>query len=448
MEEQEKTQPTESELLAGGRRIAGRLTEAGFEAWFVGGCVRDQLLDLPLKDIDIATDATPDQAATLFPGSRFVGARFGVLIVNEGGINFEVTTFRRDGLYLNHRHPETVEFGTMEDDSRRRDFTINALYQDPTTGAIRDLVGGQSDLEGKLLRCVGDARLRFKEDALRLLRAVRFATRLDFQIEEQTWEAMCELAPTIEYISPERHREELTRILTGPAPGRGMRLMDECGLLHFVLPEIEALKGVEQGPQYHPEGDVFVHTCLVLDKLELKTPITVWAALLHDVGKPATSRRTGDRISFHGHESVGAKMARQIMRRFRASSDETHAISDIVASHMKFIDAQNMKRSTLRRFIGRETIDSDLALHRADALGSNGNLEYYKFVKDQIQEFAEQRRPPVPPPLLNGNDLIAMGYEPGSLLGIILAELQEKQLEEEITNITDARRWVLDNFPF
>lgn len=424
--------------------IVARLRAAGHEAFFVGGCVRDELLRLPLKDIDIATSAHPEQVAALFDSVKFVGQAFGVSLVNVGGHSFEVATFRKDGAYLNHRHPDSVSYGTIEDDAERRDFTVNALYEDPISGQIRDFVGGVLDMRARAIRCVGDPRRRFKEDALRLLRAVRFAARLGFIIERDTEFAMKELAPTIRYISPERQRDELSRILTGPNPTGAIRMMDDCGVLHFLLPEIEAMKGVEQGKLYHPEGDVFVHTLLVLEKIEPRTEAHAWAALLHDVGKPSTFAHNGPEggISFHEHEKVGAVMARQILERFRFSNEFIDTVSTLVARHMMFKDAAQMRRSTLRRFLGAPTIESDLALHRADCLGSWGGLDGYDFCRAKIAELAATATPALPPSLITGHDLMALGMKPGKAIGEMLRRIQEMQLEGELVTAEQAREWV------
>lgn len=441
--------PAEKErlLLEEGRAIVERLRKAGFVAYFVGGCVRDRLLGHSLKDIDIATDAKPEDVGRLFESSRFVGAKFGVALVRRQGLDFEVATFRKDGLYLNHRHPETVSYGTMEEDARRRDFTVNALYQDPVTEEVVDLAGGLEDLENRLLRCVGEPRQRFNEDALRLLRAIRFAVRMDFKIEDQTWLAMEELAPTIQYISPERQRDELTAILTGPNPARGLRLLDQSGLLHWLLPEIEAMKGVEQGKLWHPEGDVFEHTLLVLENVEPRNAVNAWAALLHDVGKPPTfDRDENGQITFHDHQAIGAEMAGEIMLRLRFPTREIEAVREIVRRHMIFKDVTRMRRSTLRRFLSAPTIEGDLAVHRADCLGSSGRLDYYDFCKEKLEEFAAGEEPMLPTPLINGHDLMAMGFQPGPALGQALSAVREKQLEGELAEKDQALEWVRREF--
>lgn len=438
------TSPSPEVLREGALEVARRLTGAGFQACFVGGCVRDQLLGLPIKDFDIATNARPEQVTPLFDGAKLVGAKFGVVLVRVVGIDYEVATFRRDGQYLDHRHPDTVSYGTMEDDVQRRDFTINALFMDPATRQVTDLVGGLPDLKAGVLRCVGEPGKRFNEDALRLLRAIRFAIRFGFEIEPLTWQAMREHAPTIQYVSPERQRVELTTILCGRNAGRAVRLMEESGLLHWLLPEIVALKGVEQGREFHPEGDVYTHTLLVLEAVEPRTVVNVWGALLHDVGKAATFRRDPEtrRISFHEHEEVGAAMAREILARLRFGNDEIEAIASVVSRHMMFLHVRQMKESTLRRFISAPTIENDLAVHRADCLGSNGKLDYWEEVRRRMSEFSQRAEPVIPAPLVTGNDLMALGYRPGPKLGAVLKAVGEKQLDGELRSKEDALCWL------
>ncbi len=426
-----------------------KLRDAGHEAWLVGGCVRDRLLGLELKDFDIATDARPERVRELFDDVRLVGAAFGVCMVRVGDHSLEVATFRRDGRYTDHRRPESVEYGTLEEDARRRDFTVNALYLDPVADVLLDPTGGREDLAAGTIRAVGDPATRFGEDALRLLRAVRFAARFGFRIEEGTWAAMCARAETIHHVSPERQRDELTRMLTGPNPSRAFRLMDECGLLAELLPEVAALHGVEQGRRFHPEGDVFVHTMHCLDNLEDPAPVRAWATLLHDVGKPQTFERRDDRIAFHRHEHVGAAMAGDICERFRFSSDEARRIRDIVARHMRFTSALEWKPSTMRRFIAADTIADDLAVHRADVLSSCGDLSGWQAVGEALA----RHRDPVtgqggmPAPLLTGDDLIAMGFSPGPVFRDILERVQEDQLDGRLETRDEALEFVRREYP-
>lgn len=423
--------------------VVARLREAGHTAYFVGGCVRDRLLALPVKDIDIASSARPEEVARLFEDVRFVGASFGVSLVRVEGFCFEVTTFRRDGRYLDHRHPESVSYGTIEDDAARRDFTVNALYHDPLEDQTIDLVGGVEDLNAKVLRAVGEPTKRFREDALRLLRAIRFATRLGFEVEKQTWSALCDQAPTIQFVSAERQRDELTAMLSGPSPVRAIALLDRSNLLHWLLPEIEAMKGVEQGKQYHPEGDVFVHTCLVLEKLEPRTPETAWAALLHDVGKPPTADTSRGKFTFYDHDKVGATMAVEILSRLRFSNDFIEHVSDVVRRHMMFKNITDMRQSTLRRFLAAPTIETDLAVHRADCLGSHGMLSNWEYANSAIKKLGEQSTPKLPDPLLRGDDLLAMGMKPGPALGDLLREAMDLQLEGEFADREHALAWAL-----
>ena len=353
-------------------RVLRRLQEAGHAAYFAGGCVRDQLRGAPPHDFDVATSARPEQVEALFPKrSDLVGKSFGVVIVRERSAFIEVATFRRDGVYADGRHPESVEFTTAEEDAQRRDFTVNALFWDPVQDRILDYVGGRADLEAKLLRAVGEPAKRFEEDKLRLLRAVRFASNLGFRIEACTWEAICRCAPQIESVSAERIRDELTKWLCGKDPACGLDLLDQSGLLARLLPEVAAQKGVDQPPEFHPEGDVFAHVRLMLTHLCDADPILAWSVLLHDIGKPPT--RTVDetgRIRFNGHESKGAQMAEELLTRLRFSNAQSAAICACVLNHMTFKDVPQMRTATLKRLLGRETILPELELHRIDCLSS------------------------------------------------------------------------------
>lgn len=431
MSDERSTVSLDSAALA----LVHHLRRNGHTALWVGGCVRDRLLGLPLKDIDIATEARPERLAELFDGVRLVGAQFGVALVPCEGHWFEVATFRRDGRYVDLRRPESVTFGSLEDDARRRDFTINALYFDPVDDRVIDLVGGRDDLAARRVRTVGDPAARFGEDALRLLRAVRFAARLGFEIDPPTWSAIVERAATAAALAPERVRDELTAMLTGPAPGRALRLLDDSGLLAVVLPEVLALKGCAQSPDWHPEGDVFVHTLLALDHLDPRTPLAAWGTLLHDIAKPATRYVWPDgRITFYGHERVGADMAEAICTRLRFSADDTAHVAALVARHMRFMSAAEWNRATMRRFLAADTIDDDLAVHRADCLASHGNLSAWRLVS---AELAARRSGPgveLPPPLVTGSDLIAMGHKPGPGFRFVLEQLAEAQLNGELTD--------------
>lgn len=415
------------------RHVCATLRAHGYRAYFVGGCVRDRLLGLPVKDFDVATDAPPERLRRLFPRVDLVGASFGVVLVRDSGHSIEVATFRKDGNYVDFRHPSHVEPGTMEEDAARRDFTINALYYDPEREETIDLVGGLEDLRTRTLRAVGDPAKRFHEDALRLLRAVRFAARYGLALDPATRDAIHDLAPNVEFLKAERIREELNRMFLAPTAPRALELLAELQLLPWVLPEIDAMRGVEQGRRFHPEGDVFAHTCRVLGIVEPRTVETVWAALLHDVGKPPTYRRDEHgNIHFTRHEHVGADMARAILARLKFSNAELERIVTLVARHMEFMTVTEMRESTLRRFIGAPEFEELLQLHRADCLGSNGRLDYYDFLRRKQEEFAHPQAPALPPPLVNGHDLQELGMQPGRAIGALLRELYDAQLEGRI----------------
>jgi len=422
-----------AEMLSGSLEICRALNARGFEAFWVGGAVRDALLGKPIKDIDIATNATPDQVVPIFPNAKLVGASFGVTIVQVGAHTFDVATFRKDGIYVDARRPESVEFGSRMDDVRRRDFTMNALYLNPITGEIFDPEGGVADIRAQQVRCVGSAKARFKEDALRLLRAVRFAARFNFKVEAETLEAIQVLAPSVQYISGERVRDELNHMFTADMPSRAVRMLDECGILEWILPEVVAMKGVEQGALHHPEGDVFVHTLLALDMHEPKSVPLAWAVLLHDVAKPVTFWRWEDGgISFHEHEKIGAEMAGVIMNRLRFSREDIETVQTLISRHMMFLSVTKMRRSTLRRFIGSPTIQLDLALHRADCMGSTRKLDYYEFVRKALAEYVERNEHPVTKPLITGDDLIRLGIKPSPALGSILHTVHDAELEGDV----------------
>lgn len=442
-------------LYEAAREIVRRLADAGHQACFVGGFVRNWLLGQPIEDIDIATSATPDEVACIFRMAKSVGAHFGVMLVTSDGHVFEVATFRSEGGYVDRRHPAQVRFGRLDEDVCRRDFTVNAMYYDPLAACVIDLAGGRADLEARVLRTVGEAGQRFAEDALRLMRAVRFAVRYGLAIEPQTREAIVEHAAGLAGISAERVAEELGRILTGPNPGRAMTLMSELGLWRHVIPEIEAMHGCRQPPNFHPEGDVFVHTALVLDHLRetwladhagQEPPLELaLAALLHDVGKPPTfSQAEGDRIRFNEHQSIGAEMADAICRRLRLSNTLRARVCDLVAGHMRFMDAQRMKLSRLRQFLGQERFALHLALHRADCLASHGKLDNYEFCLSERERLAgeDAAQALLPPPLIDGHDLKAMGLTPGPVFAELLEAVREEQLEGHLVTRDDALAWV------
>lgn len=415
---------------------------AGHEALLAGGCVRDYLLGREPKDHDVATSATPQQVLQLFPGALTVGAHFGVVIVRRGDEQVEVATFRTDGSYKDGRRPESVTFSTAEEDARRRDFTVNGLFRDPVDDRILDYVGGRADLEARLLRAIGDPMRRFEEDRLRLLRAVRFATVLGFEIEPETWRAVKASAHLLPTVSAERIRDEFVKILLHPCRQRGFDLLVESGLMAGILPEVLALKGVQQPPQWHPEGDVFVHTRLMLGLLPEEASLTlVLGVLLHDIAKPATFTVDEDgRIRFNGHDKRGAEMAGEILRRMKFSNEVIEAVQPVVEHHMSFKDVTRMRQSTLKRMMARPTWPDELALHRVDCLGSNGMLDNYEFMVRKAGEFSSE--PLIPRPLLSGHDLIALGWKPGKGVGQALSALQDAQLEGLVSTREDALEWL------
>lgn len=416
--------------------IVAALRKQGYLAWLVGGCVRDELLGIEPKDYDVATSARPDEVLALFPHAERIGAHFGVVLVKRPEAAVEVATFRSDHAYSDGRRPDEVTFETdPKQDALRRDFTINALFRDPFTGQVLDFVEGHKDLAHGVVRAIGEARQRFQEDHLRLLRAVRFAARFAFSIEEGTYAAMRELRGSIHAIAVERVREELTRILTEGQAARGMELLDGCGLLEELLPEVKAFQGVQQPPQFHPEGDVWTHVLLMLREMGKTSPELAWGVLLHDVGKPPTFR-VADRIRFDGHAEVGEQMARRILGRLRFSNDAVERICAIVANHMRFMDAQRMKASTLKRFIRQPHFEEHLALHRLDCLSSNGSLANYEYVSQALAAMPEEVLRP--PRLITGRDLIALGHAPGPAFSSLLRAVEDAQLDGRIQTREEA----------
>lgn len=421
--------------------ICETLRGSGHDALLVGGCVRDILLTRAPADYDVATDATPDEVMALFPDSVAVGAQFGVIAVYRDGMKVEVATFRADVGYSDGRHPDAVVFArTSKQDVQRRDFTINGLLMRHDTGEVLDHVGGQADLRAGLIRAIGQPDRRFREDKLRLLRAVRFAARFGFKIEPGTFDAIRRHAREVKQVSAERLRDELTKLLTEGAARRGLELLDESGLLAEVLPEIAAMKGVEQPPQFHPEGDVWIHTRMMIEQLPAGAPPTLaWGVLLHDVGKPATfksAKETGDRIRFDGHVDVGVRIAEVIAQRLRFSTEDARQIVALVANHMRFKDVEQMRASTLKRFIRLPRFEDHLELHRLDCLSSHKRLESYRFVSRVLAETpAEQIRPPR---LLTGDDLLEMGQKPGPLFREVLRAVEDEQLEGRLKTKDDA----------
>lgn len=424
-------------------QIVRTLQDAGHEALFAGGCVRDELRGIAPKDYDIATSARPDDILALFPDGNTIGAHFGVILVKRSGHHFEIATFREDGEYGDGRRPDNVTFSTSEKDAERRDFTINGMFRDPIADHLIDYVGGQTDLEVQRIRAIGDANARFEEDYLRMLRAVRFATVLDYKIEEKTWHSLQRNVSRITKISPERIREELDKIWLSPNRLHGFDLLVESGLMQSIFPEIIALQGCEQPPQWHPEGDVFIHTRLMLSLLpaEASLPL-VLSVLFHDIAKPATQTIDEDtgRIRFNGHDSLGAEMSEEILKRLRYSNAVIEATVAGVRHHMHFKDVQKMKKSKLKRFMAREHFDDELELHRVDCLGSNGILDNYEFLQAKAEEFANE--PLVPPPFLTGKDLIDRGMKPGPQFKEILTQAQDLQLEGTLTGREEALAWL------
>jgi putative nucleotidyltransferase with HDIG domain len=427
--------PRSGEDLA--KAVTTKLRAAGHAAFLVGGCVRDLLMGCVPKDFDVATSAQPGELLRLFPAADTVGAHFGVVLVHDGQESVEVATFRSDLGYEDGRRPVGVHFETdPRQDVLRRDFTINALLLDPASGEILDFTGGRADLDAKLIRAIGDPELRFREDHLRLLRAIRFAARTGFQIEAGTFAAIRRLAPLIQSVSAERVRDEIARILTEGGARRGFELLDATGLLHEILPEVEAMKGVEQPPEFHPEGDVWAHTLMMLDGLRRPTSIELaLGVLLHDVGKPSTFRIAG-RIRFDGHVEKGVEIAHAVLRRLRFPHNVMEAVEALVANHMKFMDLPKMRESTLKRFLRLPDFEEHMALHRLDCLSSHGDLRSYEFVRQKQRELPPEQLKPVP--LLTGRDLIVAGYQPGPLFGVVLHEIEDAQLEGRISNPREA----------
>ena len=434
------------DLKTAAHATASRLSEAGHVAYFAGGCVRDALLGTEPKDYDIATSATPDDVQALFPNSNAIGAHFGVILVKQDGFPFEIATFRHDGSYNDGRHPESVTFSTPEDDATRRDFTANGLFQNPQSGEIIDFVSGQKDIDARVIKAIGRPSDRFQEDALRLMRAVRFATTLEFEIEPSTWSAICDNSDLLEKISSERIRDEFTRILVSNHPARGFDLLTESGLMRHIVPEVYDLIGCEQPPQWHPEGDVYTHTRIMLEMLEDDpTPELALSVLLHDIGKPATYTydEADERIRFNGHDRVGAEMAEVILRRLKYSNQTTDEVCVMVANHMNFMNVQKMRTAKVKRFMARPTFEDEMELHRVDCASSNGFTDNYEFLRAKEEEFAAE--PLIPTPLVTGKDLIDLGFKPGPEFKDILNQIQTEQLEGKLDDRDGAIQWINDN---
>ena len=431
------------------KEIAGRLHAAGHQALLAGGCVRDHLLDRKPKDYDIATSAKPTDVLKIFPKGNEVGAHFGVILVRHLGHMIEIATFRTDGSYSDGRRPDHVVFATAEEDAQRRDFTINGLYEDPRNGEVIDYVGGRADLDQRLIRAIGDPAARFQEDSLRLMRAIRFAGALDFAIEEKTWRAICDHASLLERISPERIREELSRMLVHPSRARAFVLLAESGLFRYFWPEVMELIGCEQPPEWHPEGDVFIHTRIMLEMLEPDAPLElVLAVLLHDIAKPPTrtiDHESGGRIRFNGHDTLGAEMAAEMLRRLRYSNDVIDAVVPMVARHMQFMNVKQMRTAKLKRFMATPTFCHELELHRVDCASSNGFTDNLEYLIAKREEFSQE--PLIPAPLITGRDLIQAGKRPGPLFTEILDSIQVEQLEGRLHTREDALAYFHQHWP-
>jgi putative nucleotidyltransferase with HDIG domain len=425
--------------------ILERLRSKGFEAYLVGGCVRDMLMGNSPLDYDVTTAATPPEVLKLFPEALTVGVQFGVVIVPDPAGDVEVATFRSDGIYADGRHPGEVRFSqTAREDVQRRDFTINGLLYDPMADQVLDYVGGQADLRARRLRTIGDPVARFNEDRLRMLRAVRFTARFGFKLDGATLAAIRQWAPQIHEVSSERTRDEIVKILTAGPARAGFELLDDSGLLVEVLPEVKRMQGVQQPPEFHPEGDVWTHTLMMLSGLHAPTPILALGVLLHDVGKPPTFA-IRERIRFDNHVEVGARMAEEICQRLRLSTHENQRVVELVRHHLRFKDFPRMKRSTQLRFLRMEGFEEHLELHRLDCIASHGNLTNYELARKMLEDTPQETIKPTP--LLRGDDLIAMGHAPGPLFRVMLRAVEDAQLEGRIHNLSEALRLIQEQFP-
>lgn len=430
------------EVESGARKIVKELVKAGHNAYYVGGYVRDRLLGKETGDIDIATDALPEEIKTIFPQTYAVGESFGVVVVKTESIEYQVATFREETQYSDGRHPDKVKFSDMEADVRRRDFTINGLYYDPLEDEVIDLVGGKQDLEKGILRTIGEPEKRFEEDKLRLMRAIRFASDLNFKIEKKTYSALKKLSHRVHEVSAERIREELMKTLESPERAKALDLMYET-VLKYILPEVYALKGVHQPPEFHPEGDVYNHTRLMLEEMKEDDPLMAMAVLCHDIGKPPTFQ-VKERIRFDRHTRVGEDMTEEICRRLKFPNRKRKLLKSLVRDHLKFINAKEMRESTLKRFLRQEHFDMHLELHRLDCLASHGDLSIYEFCGEKMEEFDKEEIEP--PRLIDGNDLKEMGLEPGPVFGEILQRIETLQLDGKIETHEEAISVVEDEY--
>jgi poly(A) polymerase len=426
------------------RFIVQRLRQEGYEAFFAGGCVRDMLLNKSPQDYDITTSARLEDLQRLFPQTIPVGAQFGVILVLIDGQPFEVASFRHDGPYLDGRRPSHVRYGSLEEDILRRDFTINGMVYDPIEDRVIDLVEGRRDLERRLVRAIGNAEERFEEDRLRMIRAVRFAASLDFEIDAPTFDAIKKFAGSITQIAWERIGDEVTRILTEGGARRGFELLDTSGLLQILLPEVVSLKGTPQSPDYHPEGDVFAHTMLLLSHLDAPSETLAYGGLLHDIAKPVCFRQDAERVTFYGHTEKGAAMAEEILKRLKRSRAVGDRVAYLVRNHLRHVQAPQMRLSTLKRFLREDGIEELLELTRLDALASNGDLQYYQFCKTRLAELDEKEIRPTP--LVRGDDLIGLGFTPGPVFAEILRQVEDRQLGGELPNREAAIEWIRQNY--
>ena len=426
--------------------IVQQLEKAGFQAYWVGGCVRDQLMGRVPKDYDVATNATPDQILAVFPNALAIGKTFGVIQVIIDGVPHDVATFRRDESYEDGRHPTAVAFTHAEEDARRRDFTINGLFYEPTSGRVIDYVDGQKDIAAHVIRTIGRPEQRFSEDALRMMRAIRFASTLGFSVAAETFSAIQAMASSLTKVSAERIQHELTLLLTeSPRTGDGLKLLQKSGLLKFIIPEIEPMIGQEQPPEFHPEGDVFTHTVLMLNSMKSPSVPLAYAVLLHDIGKPSTAQNTVEpdgsrRWRFHGHAKTGAEIAERILRRLKLPARDIEAITHCVGHHMHFSEVQKMRKSTLRQFVGAPTFPIELELHRLDCLCSHGDLRHHAFLEKFLIEM--QNEPVLPPPWITGHDILALGIPEGREVGVWHKKAYEGQLEGRFKSRDDLLVWL------
>ena len=442
METNQPVNAAEKRKLAG--KIIDVLIRKGHRAFLAGGCVRDLVMKRIPQDFDIATNASPDEIEALFKKTVAVGKQFGVIIVVIEDLSFEVTTFRKEGKYTDGRHPSHVEFTDAETDAKRRDFTVNGLFYDFKENRIIDYVDGQTDIAKKIIRTIGKPEERFDEDKLRLLRAVRFAANLNFALDPLTLSSIKRMADQIHCVSPERIRDELIKLFTRGGAGKGMELLSETGLLKQILPEIEVMKGVRQPPEFHPEGDVYVHTKMLMDRLENASTTLAFGALLHDVGKPATFSDENGVIHFFNHSKIGSQIAEKLLRRLRFPNKQIDEIISCVNNHMKFADVRVMRMGKLKQFVSRSTFTDELELHRIDCKSSHGMLDNYVFLKDKLVEYETENLKPKP--LINGHDVMACGIKPGPRIKEILEKAYELQLEGKMPDRSAAIAWVREHY--